>query len=350
MTKSGTKRSLKLIDWPPQEREAWISAEEDHLLFGGYDPSSNWSPGRRSLIENSYGAWLAWLHSRGELQHHEGPVERFTDARLRQYVQHLLDSVASVTAHDRVKTLRYALRVLAPKSDTSFLDSAISYLNRIKRPSRNKAIRIRSVSALVALGRSLMLEARARPIEHATAKVYRDGLMIALLAHNPIRLANFAGLELGNSLLTDKDQARIWIKAENSKSGRDIDQPIAPQLVPWLYEYLQNWRTELLRKGENKQTAAVWINNLGKRMQNETARAIIKARTAAAFGQPINPHLFRDCTATEIALHIPEQVGIIAPILGHSSPVTAERHYNQAKTFEAVEAMEKTINRVKSIR
>jgi integrase/recombinase XerD len=49
----------------------------------------------------------------------------------------------------------------------------------------------------------------------------------------------------------------------------------------------------------------------------------------------INPHLFRDCAATTIAIHDPEHVQIIAAILGHSSMTTSERHYIQASSLEA---------------
>ena len=57
--------------------------------------------------------------------------------------------------------------------------------------------------------------------------------------------------------------------------------------------------------------------------------------TLRTLGKSLNPHLFRDCAATSVALEDPEHVRIIASILGHSSLSTAEKYYNQAHTLEA---------------
>jgi integrase/recombinase XerD len=61
----------------------------------------------------------------------------------------------------------------------------------------------------------------------------------------------------------------------------------------------------------------------------------IVGRTETAFGRPMNPHLFRDCAATSIAIAHPEHVRIASQILGHSSTVTTERYYNQAQAIDA---------------
>ncbi len=53
--------------------------------------------------------------------------------------------------------------------------------------------------------------------------------------------------------------------------------------------------------------------------------------TRERFGFPVNPHRFRDCAATSIAIEAPEHVGIILPVLGHARATTGERYYNQAQ-------------------
>jgi len=62
---------------------------------------------------------------------------------------------------------------------------------------------------------------------------------------------------------------------------------------------------------------------------------MIVARTAEAYGKPINPHLFRDCAATSIAIEDPEHVRVASLILGHRSAATTERYYNQAQAIDA---------------
>ena len=62
---------------------------------------------------------------------------------------------------------------------------------------------------------------------------------------------------------------------------------------------------------------------------------VIVGRTGTAFGQSVNPHLFRDCAATSIAIDDPAHVRIASQILGHRSTATTERYYNQAQAIDA---------------
>ena len=57
--------------------------------------------------------------------------------------------------------------------------------------------------------------------------------------------------------------------------------------------------------------------------------------TENAFGRAINPHLFRDAAATTLAIADPAHVRVAAPLLGHRTFTTTERHYQQAKSFDA---------------
>jgi integrase len=70
-------------------------------------------------------------------------------------------------------------------------------------------------------------------------------------------------------------------------------------------------------------------------MSAEAIYARVCRHTHAAFGRSINPHLFRDCLATDIAIHDPAHVRIAAHMLGHADPRTTDRHYNQARAIEA---------------
>ena len=69
----------------------------------------------------------------------------------------------------------------------------------------------------------------------------------------------------------------------------------------------------------------------------------IVARTREGLGQPINPHLFRDCVATSIAIDDPAHVGIASRLLGHRTGSTTERHYNQARSVEASRLMQRSL-------
>jgi integrase len=66
----------------------------------------------------------------------------------------------------------------------------------------------------------------------------------------------------------------------------------------------------------------------------------IVARTREGSGQPINPHLFRDCAATSVAIDDPAHIGVVSRLLGHRTGSTAERYYNQARGVEASRLMQ----------
>jgi integrase/recombinase XerD len=61
----------------------------------------------------------------------------------------------------------------------------------------------------------------------------------------------------------------------------------------------------------------------------------IRWHTQKAFGQAINPHLFRDAAATTLAIADPAHVRVAAPLLGHRTFTTTERYYQQARSFDA---------------
>jgi hypothetical protein len=58
--------------------------------------------------------------------------------------------------------------------------------------------------------------------------------------------------------------------------------------------------------------------------------------TRAKFGHIVNLHLFRDCAATSTATEDPEHAHINKSILGHATLSTSERHYNHARSREAL--------------
>jgi integrase len=57
--------------------------------------------------------------------------------------------------------------------------------------------------------------------------------------------------------------------------------------------------------------------------------------TRRNLGKAINPHLARDIAATTLAVADPRHVRAAGPLLGHTSPVTTERHYQQAQGLDA---------------
>ena len=114
-------------------------------------------------------------------------------------------------------------------------------------------------------------------------------------------------------------------------------------LVPHLQTYLTDRRSGIAalrgsRRGVS--TGALWLSIYGPPMTDNGIYDRIGARTREGLGQPINPHLFRDCAATSVAIDDPAHVSIGSRLLGHRSASTTERYYNQARGVEASRLMQ----------
>ena len=82
----------------------------------------------------------------------------------------------------------------------------------------------------------------------------------------------------------------------------------------------------------------MWLTEQNRGISPTHAHLRITRHTRAAFGRSVNPHGFRDALATTVAIDSPELIGIVTPLLGHSAPGTAQRHYNLARGMEAATA------------
>jgi integrase len=156
--------------------------------------------------------------------------------------------------------------------------------------------------------------------------------MIALLALRPIRLRNLAGLELGRTVRQGPAGWCITISADETKTHRRIEVGWPSNLIDALVIYLTLHRPVLLHGGSAK---ALWVGSTRQALAEHTIRQAIIRRTQTEFGVAINPHLFRDCAATTLAIEDPAHVGAAATILGHASSSTTHKHYIHANTLAA---------------
>jgi integrase len=91
----------------------------------------------------------------------------------------------------------------------------------------------------------------------------------------------------------------------------------------------------------------LWLSAVGRPLHAATLGFHVKALTRAAFGRSVNPHLFRDCAVTSLAIEDPAHVRIAAEVLGHSSLATTERHYDLARGQEAATSWHTTLDRLR---
>ena len=68
-----------------------------------------------------------------------------------------------------------------------------------------------------------MAEAPSIRGKRRAAGYFRDGLLVAMLAANPVRRANIAGLRLGVSIVERGDGWWLDIGEDETKNGQSID-------------------------------------------------------------------------------------------------------------------------------
>lgn len=194
-------RCLKLEEWPEADRAAWQTRLRLGDLFEPGGVATTWAEATRGMELNGYGRWLTWLVQTGRLDPTSSPADRVTTEAASSYLAELKRAVAPFTVSARIQQLGNAMRVIAPSGDWRWLQRAADRLQVGATSVRNKRERLQSPEQLIALGRSLMNQAdtalQTAPTIRAT--LCRDGLMIAFLAHRPMRRKNLAAMRLGTS-------------------------------------------------------------------------------------------------------------------------------------------------------
>jgi integrase len=329
-------------EWPVKDRVAYLAALRpgDPLEPGGL--AAEWSPYTQRKNAKGYGRWLTWLGVRGLLDPSLEPTDRITRERVVAYVNDLRQLNAPFTVLTRVEELAKMLRVMEPGLNIDWLCRLAGRVRATAVSVRNKRRRVRPSEQLVDFGLDLMAKAEGAgggtPLARALA--FRDGLIIALWAARPFRRKNFAALEIGRHLVRVGDQYWLRVEAGETKTGQPIDVPFPVDLVPHLERYLSHYRPMLAQRAgrwnrNRVATTALWISKDGSAMTEIAIYFRVTKLTQKRFGHVVNPHLFRDCAATAIAIEDPEHVRCTMAILGHARLATSEKYYNQAGSLEA---------------
>jgi len=299
------RRCLPIASWPGLDRLAWEAGTRRADLFEDRSAGADWSLPSRQKTSRGYGRWLCWLMENGLFDPTLAPAARVTRPLVADYVATLSESCAPYTVVCRVQELYDALRVLAPEGDWHWLAELWMRLGRRAEPVVNKRPRLRPARDLVSLGRRMMTSAEQETgwSMRRRAVHYRDGLMIALMAHRPLRLKNFASIVLGVHLVQQSGGWWLQFPTSHMKAKHPYEVAFPAALVPELEHYLAIHRKVLLA-GESGQlspgTNALWVSEVGTMLEKGALANRIRKHTKGAFGASLPPHWFRDAAATSI--------------------------------------------------
>ena len=338
------QRCKPLEQWPQLDRQCWEAALRpgDLLDEGGCRAERSHYSNR--AMQKGYGRWLAWLDANGLLDVHVVPGDRIIRDRVRAYAKHLEVENASGTVIARLIELKVMAGIMDPARDWSWIYWIASSIRARHKPARPKSHRVVHSERLLDLGLDLMTSAENETTALRRFKTYRDGLLIAALASRQLRLRNLTGLILGKTLVQQGDGWWIQFPAAETKTKDPIGMPWPELLVAHLEIYLADHRAGIVAL-RGFCSDALWLSMYGPPMTDNAIYDRIVARTREGLGQPIHPHLFRDCATTSIANDDPKHIGIASRLLGHRSQSTTERYYNQARSIEASRRIQQALLR-----
>jgi integrase len=328
-------RSLSFDSWPRADCEAWTAAcrPSQRLKRGG--AGAHLKEITLADLKRRYGYFLDFLDRSGLLDRSAPAAGQVNPENVGKYIGDLNERVGSVTTYGSIYKLRRASQLLDSRGDFEWLIELEKDLALVMRP-RSKADRLVLTEVLVEAGLTLMTDAEGStslsPLRKA--RQFRDGLMVAMLALHPIRLKNFASLEIGHNIVNIDGSWWIALSATETKERRPDERRIDDAIAPALSKYLIRYRLVLAR--DSHQSGALWLSsNDGNPMTYQAVADVIERTTRTTIGVGVSPHMFRTAAASSAAVHADYNPYLGSAVLHHRDQRVTEEHYNRASSLSA---------------
>lgn len=348
--KAPERRCMPVSEWPDDDRVRWeLASTAGSILDDEGGEIAYLAAISRRKTAKGWGRFLTHLQSH-EPQALALPAdERLALARVKAYVRRLQDlGNGTQTILCRLQELGDAAKAIAPDLQHGHINRIASQIRAQHRPVRAKHNRV--MSDEVADLACQIMDAATDPDPIKVAVQYRDGLILLLLVHLPLRRKNLTALTLGESLIHRQGQWFVTLTPEQTKTHAYFEAVLHPNIVPWLEVYLADHRPRLIaRQGRWHADAGerLWISSHGSPMSEMALYDRVAHHTRSAFGEVLSPHRFRDMAASTIASHAPEHIHAAAPLLGHATLRTTEKYYRQARAQEGQKRYVETIRELR---
>ena len=216
-SKAESPRSLPVSEWPDADRQAWEAACRPGIRLKPGGSADYLAEVSREDFARRYGAFLGFLQRRGTLDLNAAAAAQVTPSNVEPYITELNGRVRSVTVWNCIYKLRRTAELLTPGIDYSWLAEIQKDLALAMEP-RSKFDRTVFTQRLAQAGLTLVAEAKQLAKNDLDrARGVRNGLMIALLAHCPMRIKNFATLEIGRTFRQVQDSWWIALPRQSTK-------------------------------------------------------------------------------------------------------------------------------------
>jgi site-specific recombinase XerD len=326
-------RSLPIHLWPIADRAAWQDACRPSVRLKRGGAASHMRAVAQNILAKRYGYFLDFLSRSGLLDMRAAASTQVTPGKVEDFVAEMKNRVSSVTVYVRVQSLRRIIQLIAPAVEIEWLIDIERQLYSEMRPS-SKWNRVVYSDVLVEAGLTLMADAETSKRPKLTrARLFRNGLMIALLGYCPIRLKNYAALEIGRSFVDIDATWWIVLTAAETKEKRPDERPVPEELTNPIKRYLDIYRP-ILASG-NTSSNALWMAWDGKPMSCASIAELIPETTERTVGIKVNPHLFRTAAVTTLATHVGDEPHAGSALLHHRPGPVTQENYNRASSITA---------------
>lgn len=199
------------------------------------------------------------------------------------YAADLKARVSSVSVHGCIAKLRRMAELLGPAFDSAWIREIEQELAWDMRPA-SKFHRVVDSDRIAEAGERLMKRADDSPhwAPCRRTKLFRDGLMLALLAVCPIRLKNFTALRIGTTLRKIEDCWFITLAATDTKTGRTGERKCPEYLTPAIEHYLS-----VYRKPVHSNEPRLWIGRTGQPLGNSSVEPSVTSTAKLELGAPL---------------------------------------------------------------
>ena len=252
---------LSFASWPTEDQKCWEAAFAAGDGFDEGGPGAHLAAATRKMRQESYGRFLGFLSAQHDTLMNRKPEARIDQDILAEYITWRGVSCSQGSMAIDLDHLRGALRLLCPKTDWSWLLKIIRRL-AATAPRYSQKYHLVTSDRLFALGINLMDEAIAdvevdKCARSSHALQYRDGLMISILAAIPLRSRSFAALRIGHHLKKAGELWELEIPAQETKSRRPLEYPIADELSKRIDLFLDRFREQNSRRKQSHRPLAI---------------------------------------------------------------------------------------------
>jgi len=316
-----SRLSLPLAEWPTADREAWrLALLPEDEFFEELSPAAQIRPATLPSYIWSYGEWLAFLETIGELHADECPGTRPTQERIQRWMaEHRARNLLPTSRRQALLNLSAMLRLMVPGADLKFIiHPGGRPLKRVIR-GKPRPFVARDVADVRPHIRRLHKEGVAAAPGPKRWQALRDAALMGILVTRAPRVGSIVHMRINDHIWQGADG--IWnirFPPEHVKNNRRLDYPLDAKCSAMLMDYLRLARSRFPHASLSDH---LWMGMKGG-MTVEGLKRICRQRTFKWFGQAHGPHAARKWLRTTAGRRSPELALAAAEILGHSLEVS----------------------------